>query len=80
MMQGGLREKYPVHRTLDVLDGFDIYRSTKLIIAIVVIDSEFGKKIKLYRWQKRYDKNPKSPTYGNNVWKGNQSLLKVLRN
>ena len=49
MMQGGLREKYPVHRTLDVLDGFDIYRSTKLIIAIVVIDSEFGKKIKLYR-------------------------------
>ena len=78
MMQINLREKYPVHITLDVLDGFDIYRSTKLIIAIVVIDSEFGKKIKLYRWQKRYDKNPKSPTYGNNVWKVDLCRMSVL--
>ena len=53
MMQTDLREKYPVHITLDVLDGFDIYRSKSLIIAIVVVESEWNKKIKLYRWHKK---------------------------
>lgn len=49
---------YPVSETFKVLDGYDIYRSPKLIVALVVVDSERGRDLRMYRWQKR-----------NEVWK-----------
>ena len=46
---------YPVSESFKVLEGYDIYRSDKLIVALVVVESEFGRDIRLYRWQKRND-------------------------
>ena len=48
--------KYPVSQTFTVLDGYDIYRSSNLIVALVVVQSQFGKDLRLYRWMKRNDK------------------------
>ena len=52
MMQGGLREKYPVSPTYEILDGFDIHRTSQQIIAIVVIHNTKKKRndIRFYRW------------------------------
>ena len=36
-------------------EGYDIYRSVKLIVALVVVDSDFGRNLAMYRWQKRND-------------------------
>ena len=36
-----------------MLEGHDIYRSEKLIVALVVVQSDFGRDLRLYRWQKR---------------------------
>jgi hypothetical protein len=44
---------YPVSESFKVLEGYDIYRSEKLIVALVVVDSDFGRDLRLYRWQKR---------------------------
>jgi hypothetical protein len=44
---------YPVSQSFKVLGGYDIYRSAKLIVALVAVDSEFGKDLRMYRWQKR---------------------------
>jgi len=44
---------YPVSESFRVLEGYDIYRSEKLIVALVVVDSDFGRDLRLYRWQKR---------------------------
>lgn len=41
---------YPVSATYKVLDGYDIYRSNNLIVAIVVVESQFGRDMRLYRW------------------------------
>src|SRR5579864_3984653 len=46
---------YPVSESFKVLEGYDIYRSDKLIVALVVVESEFGHDLRLYRWQKRND-------------------------
>lgn len=46
---------YPVSESFKVLEGFDIYRSNKLIVALVVVDSDFGRDLRMYRWQKRQD-------------------------
>ena len=46
---------YPVSESFRVLEGFDIYRSDNLIIALVVVESDRGKDLRLYRWQKRKD-------------------------
>jgi len=46
---------YPVSESFKVLEGYDIYRSDKLIVALVVVESEFGRDMRLYRWQKRND-------------------------
>jgi len=48
-----LSEQYPVSDTLQVLEGFDVYRSSKLIIAFVAVQSDYGKQLRLYRWQNR---------------------------
>lgn len=42
--------KYPVSATYKVLDGHDIYRSNNLIVALVVVESQFGRDMRLYRW------------------------------
>lgn len=47
--------KYPVSDTYKVLDGHDIYRSDNLIVALVVVDSQFGRDMRLYLWIKRND-------------------------
>ncbi len=47
--------KYPVSQTYTVLDGHDIYRSSNLIVALVVVQSQFGRDLRLYRWMKRKD-------------------------
>ncbi len=47
--------KYPVSEQYKVLEGYDIYRGSKLIIALVAVESQFGKDLRLYRWQLRGD-------------------------
>ncbi len=47
--------KYPVSERYKVLEGYDIYRGSKLIIALVAVESQFGKDLRLYRWQRRGD-------------------------
>ena len=46
---------YPVSEQFKVLEGYDIYRGSKLIIALVAVESQFGKDLRLYRWQLRGD-------------------------
>jgi hypothetical protein len=48
-----MSEQYPVSDFFHVLDGFDVYRSSKLIVAFVVVQSDYGKQLRLYRWQNR---------------------------
>ena len=45
--------RYPVSATFTVLDGHDIYRSDNLIVALVVVQSQYGKDLRLYRWVMR---------------------------
>lgn len=45
--------QYPVSESFKVLDGYDIYRSSNLIVALVVVEGNFGKDLRLYRWQLR---------------------------
>ena len=46
---------YPVSESFKVLEGYDISRSEKFIVALVAVQSEFGRDIRLYRWMKRKD-------------------------
>jgi hypothetical protein len=48
-------QNYPVSEQYKVLEGYDLYRSSKLIIALVAVYNKFGKDLRLYRWQKRFD-------------------------
>jgi hypothetical protein len=48
-----MSEQYPVSEQYKVLDGYDIYRSENLLIALVVVEGQGGRDIRLYRWQKR---------------------------
>jgi len=48
-----LSANYPVSESFKVIEGFDIYRSDNLIIALVVVESDRGKDLRMYRWQKR---------------------------
>ena len=45
--------QYPISEQFKVLEGYDIYRSSKLIVALVVVESKFGKDLRMYRWQLR---------------------------
>ena len=42
-------EKYPVSDSFKVLEGHDIYRSDDLIVPVVVVESDKGKDVRLYR-------------------------------
>ena len=46
-------DQYPVSETFKVLEGFDILRTENLIVAIVAVESDKGRDVRLYRWQKR---------------------------
>lgn len=46
---------YPVSEQFKVLEGYDIYRSNRLIVALVVVDGNFGRDLRMYRWQLRND-------------------------
>ena len=45
----------PISHPYRILDGFDVHRSEKLIIAFVAVETPQGIKIRMYRWQKRND-------------------------
>ena|SRR5579875_1654485 len=45
--------QYPVSDQYKVLEGYDIYRSSKLIVALVVVEGNFGRDLRMYRWQLR---------------------------
>jgi hypothetical protein len=45
--------KYPVSEHFKVLDGYDIYRSNNLIVALVAVEANNRKDLRLYRWQNR---------------------------
>lgn len=47
--------RYPVSATFKVLDGHDVYRSNNLIVALVVVESQYGRDLRLYRWMKRQE-------------------------
>ena len=68
MMQTDLREKYPVSKTYEILDGFDIHRTSAQIIAIVIIFDEKKNRndIRFYRWFNNYGKW-KIPNWGISV-------------
>ena len=48
-------DQYPVSDIFKVLEGFDILRTENLIVAVVAVESDKGKDVRLYRWQKRGD-------------------------
>ena len=56
MMQTDLREKYPVSKTYEILDGFDIHRTSAQIFAIVKIFDKIKNRtdIRFYRWFNKY--------------------------
>ena len=68
MMQTDLREKYPVSKTYEILDGFDIHRTSQQIIAIVVVYDTKKKRndIRFYRWFNNHGKW-KIPNWGISV-------------
>ena len=68
MMQIDLREKYPVSKTFEILDGFDMHRTSAQIIAIVIIFDKKKKRndIRFYRWFKRFGEW-KIPNWGISV-------------
>ena len=69
MMQTDLREKYPVSKTYEILDGFDIHRTSVQIIAIVIIFDEKKNRndIRFYRWFKNKYGEWKIPNWGISV-------------
>ena len=68
MMQTDLREKYPVSKTYEILDGFDIHRTSAQIFAIVKIFDKIKNRtdIRFYRWFKKFGEW-KIPSWGISV-------------
>ena len=68
MMQTDLREKYPVSKTYEILDGFDIHRTSAQIFAIVKIFDKIKNRtdIRFYRWFNKHGewKIPPKFVYG----------------
>jgi len=44
---------YPVSDLYKVLEGYDILRTDNFIVAIVAVESDKGKDVRLYRWHKK---------------------------
>ena len=47
--------EYPLSSSYKLIEGYDVYRSSKLIMAFVVVEGDFGRDIRFYRWQKKKD-------------------------
>jgi hypothetical protein len=46
---------YPVSETFQLLEGYDIIRNDNFIVALVAVESNHRRDIRLYRWQRRKD-------------------------
>jgi hypothetical protein len=71
------RRDYPIREGgfLKQLGGFDIYRSSNLIMAIVAVEAERGTRdIRFYRWQLRKDARS-----GQEAWKVDLARFSVGR-
>ena len=71
------RNDYPIRENgfLKQLGGFDVYRSPRLIMAIVAVETEQGKRdIRFYRWQLR-----KGTQSGEESWKVDLARFSVSR-
>jgi hypothetical protein len=71
------RRDYPIREGgfLKQLGGFDIYRSSNLIMAIVAVEAERGTRdIRFYRWQLRRDARS-----GQEAWKVDLARFSVGR-
>lgn len=44
---------YPLGQGYRLLDGFDIYRSRDVIMAIVAVEGSYGRDIRFYRWRRK---------------------------
>jgi len=44
---------YPVSDRFKLIEGYDIYRGSSMIVALVVVESDNKKDLRLYRWQER---------------------------
>lgn len=62
---------YPISDRFKVLEGYDIYKSDNIWIALLVVDQGFRKGIRLYRWEKRTKKKEGQEGEGQEeeVWK-----------
>jgi hypothetical protein len=70
--------KYPVSQTFTLLDGYDIYRSSNLIVALVVVQSQFGKDPRLYLCASRNDQSKVDLCrMGVDRWKWNEIAAKA---
>ena len=47
--------EYPLSSSYKLIEGYDVYRSSKLIMAFVVVEGDFGRDIRFYRWPKKKD-------------------------
>ena len=76
-VSGEPRRDYPIREGdfLKQLGGFDIYRSPSLIMAVVAVETEKGKRdIRFYRWQLR-----RSAQSGEELWKVDLARFSVGR-
>ncbi len=55
--------QYPISDQYKVLEGHDLYRSSRLIVALVAVESKYGKDLRLYRWQKRLDRKTQQESW-----------------
>ena len=62
---------YPVSERFKVLDCYDVYKSNNIWIALLVVDADSRKAIRLYRWEKRRKKKEGQEDDGQEeeVWK-----------
>lgn len=79
LLQASMSEQsYPVSATYRVLDGYDIYRSENIIVALVVVESQYGRDLRLYRWIKRKDQwKVDLCRMGARRWKWNEIAVKA---
>lgn len=76
-MSEELRKDYPIREGgfLKQLGGFDIYRSSNLIMAIVAVETKNSTRdIRFYRWQLRKDRQS-----GEEAWKVDLARFSVRR-
>lgn len=53
-----LRERYPVAEQLRPLDGFDVRRTSRKIVAFVVTEGDYGTALRFYVWTRKGSRFP----------------------